>query len=155
MYHWESHKKVSIKCTVHSLKKSYSPKCTVSIKCTVWIWLIYFLNIQCKNLMNFPSLNMKFHNCDHTKPYFSIYQLSPHFLYLKVSFFIQRSYRTTIFWFMTDKRTVSIKCTVSSFLKRFLLSVPYNQKFGGLNCLRTGTLNRKHRVTYVYFYAFH
>ena len=57
-----------------------------------------------------------------------------------------------IFFLMTDKRTVSIKRTVTSFYKRFLLSVPYHQNFGGLNCLRTGTLNRKHRVQSIYVY---
>ena len=58
-----------------------------------------------------------------------------------------RTVRIRYFNRKTNIRTVSIIRTGSNFLKMFLLYVPYDQNFRRLNNYKTGTYNRKLRVS--------
>ena len=65
---------------------------------------------------------------------------------INMSWFEKKTLTIKIFEHATNKRTVSIKRTVLTFFKKFLLNVPYDLKIGCLNCLTYRTYNRKHRV---------
>ena len=65
---------------------------------------------------------------------------------INMSWFEKKTLTIKNFGHATNKRTVSIKRTVLTFFKKFLLNVPYDLKIGCLNGLTYRTYNRKHRV---------